>query len=81
MASVGILAHRSLLERGVPYDIPDFRREEDRVKYENDHIAPFWGPNGERPTIVACSHGDIDFTDEEITAHEQRLAKIQSTRY
>ena len=43
MASVGILGHRSLLEKGVPYDIPDFHKEEDRVKYENDHISPFWG--------------------------------------
>ena len=70
-----------MLERGVPYDIPDFHREEDRVKYEKDNISPFWGPNGEKPTIAACSHGDIDFSDEEIAAHEKRLASIESTRY
>ncbi len=77
MASVGILAHRSLLERGVPYDIPDFRREEDRVKYENDHLSPFFGPNGEHPSIEACSHGSSVKSDEEIAAHEARLAAIE----
>ena len=55
-ASVGILAHRSLLERGTPIDIPDFRKEEDRVKYENDRLSPFYGPNREEPTIACCSH-------------------------
>ena len=77
MASVGILAHRSLLERGTPYDIPDFRREEDRKKYENDHLSPFFGPNGELPTIQACSHGSSVKSDEEIAAHEAFLASIE----
>ena len=77
MASVGILAHRSMLERGVPYDIPDFRLEEDRVKYENDHLSPFFGPNGELPTIQACSHGSAVKSDEEIAAHEAFLASIE----
>ncbi len=45
MASVAILGHRSLLEKGVPYDIPDFRREEDRKQYENDFLSPFVAPD------------------------------------
>ncbi|MBO7341074.1 MAG: hypothetical protein J6U87_00155, partial [Clostridia bacterium] len=77
MASVGILAHRSALERGTPYDIPEFRLEEDRKKYENDHISPFFGPNGELPTIQACSHGSSVKSDEEIAAHEAFLASIE----
>ncbi len=56
MASVAILSHRSLLERGVPYDLPDFRLEEDRVKYENDCITPFYGTDGSEPTVRKCSH-------------------------
>lgn len=56
MASTAILSHRSLLEYGVPYDIPDFRREEDRKKYENDTLTPFYDSNGNKPTIDACSH-------------------------
>ena len=57
-ASVAILSHRSLLERGVPYDIPDFHREEDRVKYENDYLTPFYGSDGSKPTLPCCSHPD-----------------------
>lgn len=55
-ASVGILGHRSLLERGTPYDIPDFRKQSDRKLYENDHITPFYGSDGSEPTIDCCSH-------------------------
>ncbi len=52
MASVAILAHRSTLEGGKPYDIPDFRKEEDRKKYESDTLSPFWGSDGTPPSIV-----------------------------
>jgi predicted dehydrogenase len=55
MSSVAILGHRSLLEGGVPYDIPDFHNEEDRKKYENDRLTPFFGPDGSKPTIPCCS--------------------------
>lgn len=51
MSSVAILAHRSALEGNRPYDIPDFTKEEDRLLYENDHLTPFLGPNGEAPTL------------------------------
>lgn len=54
-ASVGILGHRSMLNRNEPYDIPDFRKEEDRKKYEDDHLTPFWDRNGNPPTIPCCS--------------------------
>ena len=30
-----------MLEGGMPYDIPDFRKEEDRIKYENDDLSPY----------------------------------------
>ena len=55
MASVAILAHRSILSGGQPFDVPDFRREEDRVKYENDRETPFWGSDGSAPTIPCSS--------------------------
>ena len=51
MSSVGIPAHRSVPEGSVPYDIPDFRKEEDRVKYENDRLSPFYGSDGSLPTL------------------------------
>ncbi|MBQ7779377.1 MAG: Gfo/Idh/MocA family oxidoreductase [Clostridia bacterium] len=56
-ASVAILAHRSLLEQGVPYDIPDFHREEDRQKYENDTLLPL-PRGGEAPNMPCCSRPD-----------------------
>ena len=54
---MGILAHRSLLQQGVPYDIPDFHREEDRKKYENDTLLPIPRDN-EAPNMPCCSHPD-----------------------
>jgi len=35
----GILAYRSSMEGGKPYDVPDFRRKRDRDKWRNDHYA------------------------------------------
>ena len=58
-ASVGILAHRSLMEQGMPYDIPDFRKEEDCKKYENDHLCPL--PRAGLPANQpCCSHPDYE---------------------
>lgn len=63
MASVAILGNRSLMERGVPYDIPDFRTEEARKQYENDTLSPFYGSDGSKPTIPSSSH-PIEITPE-----------------
>ncbi len=41
MSSVGILAWKSALEEGKPFDMPDFRRESSRKLFENDHWSPF----------------------------------------
>ena len=64
MASVAILGHRSLLEMGVPYDIPDFRKEEDRAKWEKDTLSPFPGRDGSAPTIPCCSRPDYKPKEE-----------------
>ena len=73
MASVGILGHRSVLEMGTPYDIPDFRREEDRKKYENDTLSPYFGPHGEAPTLPSCSHPEYEPYPEDVVAFEELL--------
>lgn len=44
MCSVGILAWRSCLEDGMPYSMPDFKKESERKKFENDHWSPW--PDG-----------------------------------
>ena len=76
LASVGILGHRSLLENGVAYDIPDFRKEEDRVKYENDTLTPFYGSDGSEPTIRPSNH-KINFSPEEMARYDAAMAAIE----
>lgn len=73
MSSVAILGHRSALENGTPYDIPDFREEAWRVKYENDRLTPFFGPDGEAPTIACCSHPDYRPTEEQFRLYKEDL--------
>ncbi|MCM8814759.1 MAG: Gfo/Idh/MocA family oxidoreductase [Candidatus Omnitrophica bacterium] len=41
MSSVGILAWKSALEDGKPYEVPDFTKESERKKYEKDDASPF----------------------------------------
>jgi len=41
MASCAILAHRSILNGNTGFDIPDFRKEENRQRYEKDRTSPF----------------------------------------
>lgn len=66
MSSVAILAHRSMLEGGNPYDIPDFNREEDRKLYENDRLSPFHYTDGTTPTLPTCSVTDFAPTEEQM---------------
>ena len=66
MSSVAILGHRSLMEGGVPYDIPDFHCEEARKQYENDRLSPFFGMDGSEPTLPCCSHPDYKPSEEQL---------------
>lgn len=66
MSSVAILAHRSILNGGVTYDIPDFRIEECRNEYEKDRQTPFYGTDGSEPNIPCCSNPDYKPTEEQI---------------
>lgn len=47
MSCVGIQSWRSCWENGAPYEIPDFRKESVRAKYEDDDWSPF--PEDRRP--------------------------------
>lgn len=66
MASVGILGHRSQMEFGVPYDIPDFRNKADRDKYRDDNLSPFYYSDGREPTMPCCSHPDYRPSQQQI---------------
>ncbi|MBQ8762526.1 MAG: Gfo/Idh/MocA family oxidoreductase [Clostridia bacterium] len=72
MSSVAILAHRSILNGGKVYEIPDFHREECRKEYENDRQTPFFGTEGSRPNIPCCSNPDYSPTEEQI----RKMAEI-----
>ena len=47
MSLIAMQAWRSCLADGAPFEIPDFRQESVRVKYENDDWSPF--PEDRRP--------------------------------
>lgn len=73
MSSVAILAHRSMLDGGTPYDIPDFRLEENRKKYENDTLSPCYLSDGTPPTLPVCSHTDFKPTEEQLAYYRKVL--------
>ena len=73
-ASVAILGHRSMLENGVPYDIPDFRNEDDRAKYENDKLSPFYNTlDGSEPTIPQTNFPEYNMTPEKMAEYDRKI--------
>jgi len=55
MSSVGILAWKSALEDGRPFEVPDFSDEVARKPYEDDHWSPWpdhTGPGQPPPSIL-----------------------------
>lgn len=73
MASVAILAHRSILDGNRAFEVPDFRKEEDRIKYENDTLTPFCGKNGEAPTLPVCSDPEYTPSAKKLEAYVNAL--------
>jgi len=74
MSSVGILAWKSALQDGAPFDVPDFRREASRKAFENDHWSPFpkhAGPGQPPPSI----RGFVEPSVKSIAAARQTWAK------
>jgi hypothetical protein len=77
-ASVGILGHRSMLENGVPYDIPDFRKEEDRKLWENDFLTPCFDSKGNAPTIANTERAEYLPTEESMKAYDDAVAAYRA---
>ena len=73
MSSVAILAHRSMLNGGMPYDIPDFHKEECRREYENDRLTPFYGEDGSKPSIPCCSVTDYEPTEKQLQMYDELI--------
>ena len=75
MSSVAILGHRSTMEGGKVYDLPDFRKEEDRKLYEEDNLTPFWGDDGSAPTLPCCSNPDYKPSEKQMELYFKELEK------
>ncbi len=75
MSSVAILGHRSVLDGGKVYDVPDFRKEEDRKLYQDDYLTPFWGDNDNPPTLPCCSNPNYKPTDRQVELYLKELQK------
>ena len=76
MSSVAILSHRSMLEGGKPYDIPDFRVEEDAKRYENDRLSPFYLSDGTAPTMPCCSVTDFKPTEKQLELFSKMISEF-----
>ncbi len=57
MSVIGILAWKSVLDNGNSFAVPDFRREESRKPYENDHWRPMDLDDPNAPPV--CSSGKV----------------------
>ena len=73
MSSCAILGHRSMLEGGKYYEIPDFNDEKWCKMYEDDYLTPFYGVNDEPPTIPCCSVPDYEPTKEQMDRYLESL--------
>ena len=80
LSAVAILAHKSALQYGVPYDIPDFHLEEDRVKYENDFDSPFYYSDGTAPTIPCTELEEYLPTEESMAEYDEMLRRRRENR-
>ncbi len=80
LSAVAILAHKSALEYGVPYDVPNFRLEEDRVKYENDFDTPMYGSDGVAPTIPNTELSEYLPTEESMAEYDAAIARYRASR-
>jgi hypothetical protein len=70
MSIVGVLAWRSALSDGAPLEVPDFRTEEARLKYEDDH----WSPDPTRKLTLAPEHQAPRALEGEIVKTPEALA-------
>lgn len=75
-ASVAILAWRSVLNNNMTYDVPDFRREADRRKYEFDTISPY--PEADGKVDIPCSSQPYAPTADDLRAAHEKWESMQA---
>lgn len=69
-----------MLENGTLYDIPDFRKEEDREKYENARLTPFYSSDGTAPSIVGSKREYYWCTDEGRAEYDTNVAEYRKSK-
>ena len=74
MSAVAILAWRSVLEGGTTYEIPDFKNEADRKKYENDTVTPF--PKADHSVDIPCCKEEYHPTEEDMETARKTWKKF-----
>lgn len=62
MSAVSILGWRSILNGNIAYDIPDFRDEDQRKKWQDDRQYPF--PSEELPNDIPYSTRPVNRTED-----------------
>jgi hypothetical protein len=77
MTTIGIQGWKSSLDNGNNYEIPDFRKESVRKKYENDHFSPYpqdknKAPNQPPPSITGFNEPGKK-TKKEAEKHWKKL--------
>ncbi len=75
MSAVAILAHRSVLNNGQPYQIPDYKNEKTRQELEKDNQTPFYYSDGREPNIPCCSNPEYKVTDEQLEEYLKLMAE------
>lgn len=71
MGICGILAFRSILQGNMPMKVPDFRNNEDRDAYRNDHACTSAAVAGDQ--IIPCSsYPERKLSEEEAFANRQK---------
>ena len=73
MSSVAILAHRSILNGGQPFDIPDFNNPNDRELYKDDDLSPFLGKDNSAPTLPSCSNSEYRLDEKQLKMYKKVL--------
>ena len=64
MSACAIMGWRSVLNGGKTQEVPDFRNEADRKKYENDPANPY--PKADRSVDIPCCKKEYIPTEEEL---------------
>ena len=75
LSAVAILAHKSILQNAQPFDVPDFSKEEDCIKWQSDRTSPYYGSDGRLPDIPCCSNPGYAPSEYSLNLFREALAK------